>query len=271
MPPQPRPRKQGVRGWWASELSAAAGGVRAPTLASSPRLHHHALVFAPEELDNVVWYALRGPLARFALGNGPARRFAPEVAPFAGLPDEPGADAWSALRELTGPGGVVALFRAAIRLPAGWEVAMRMPCLQLTCPRLASKPGGAGIEVLGADDRDAMLALTAATRPGPFGARTPEIGLYIGVRSAGRLIAMAGERLRVDGATEISAVCTEPAHQRRGLAAALVTELVGRIQARGELPFLHVAEDNLGALRVYEALGFTQRARIAAIVVRAPA
>ena len=66
-------------------------------------------------------------------------------------------------------------------------------------------------------------------------------------------------------------MCTDPAHQRRGLAAALVTELVERIHARGELPFLHVAEDNLGALRVYEALGFTQRARIEAIILRAPA
>jgi GNAT superfamily N-acetyltransferase len=125
--------------------------------------------------------------------------------------------------------------------------------------------------VLGADDRDAMLALTAATRPGPFVARTHELGLYLGVRSEGRLIAMAGERLRVDGATEVSAVCTDPAHQRRGLAAALVAELVERIHARGALPFLHVAADKLGALRVYEALGFTQRARIAAIILRAPA
>ena len=227
---------------------------------------------APEALDNAVWHALRGPLARFAQGDGPARRFAPEVAPFAGLPDEPDADAWSALHELTGPGGIVALFRTAVRLPAGWEVAMRLPCFQLTCPRLAgSAAAGERIEVLGADDRDAMLALTAATRPGPFVARTHELGLYLGVRSAGRLIAMAGERLRVDGATEVSAVCTDPAHQRRGLAAALVTELVERIHARGELPFLHVAEDNLGALRVYEALGFAHRARIAAIILRAPA
>ena len=225
----------------------------------------------PEALDNAVWHALRGPLARFAQGDGPARRFAPEVAPFAGLPDEPDADAWTALRELTGPGGIVALFRASIHLPAGWEVAMRLPCFQLTCPRLVGAPGGGRIEVLGADDRDAMLALTAATRPGPFAARTNELGLYLGVRSEGRLSAMAGERLRVEGATEISAVCTDPTHQRRGLAAALVTELVERIHARGELPFLHVAEDNLGALRVYEALGFTQRARIEAIILRAPA
>ena len=33
---------------------------------------------------------------------------------------------------------------------------------------------------------------------------------------------------------------------------------------------LHVADDNLGARRVYEALGFTVRARIDALILRAP-
>jgi predicted GNAT family acetyltransferase len=82
---------------------------------------------------------------------------------------------------------------------------------------------------------------------------------------------MAGERLRVPGAIEISAVCTDPAYQRRGLAAALVARLVGDIVARGERPFLHVADDNHGARRVYEALGFTVRARVDALILRTPA
>ena len=222
-------------------------------------------------LDNAVWHALTGPLAPFAEGTGVARRFAPDVAPFAALPDRPDVEAWQALRALLGPGGTGALFRAALDVPRGWEVVMQMPCWQMTCadPRPAATAPDAA--PLGPGDRDAMLALTAATRPGPFLARTHELGDYVGVRRAGGLIAMAGERLRLQGATEISAVCTDPAHQRRGLAAGLVTLLAGRIRARGELPFLHVATDNHGALRVYEALGFTTRARIDAMVVRAPA
>ena len=228
---------------------------------------------APDPLDNAVWHALCGPLARFAEGAPPALRFATDVGPFGALPDRLDAACWHAFRDLVGPGDVAALFRRPVDPPAGWSVVARMPCVQMTCDRLAGVPPAPlpDIAVLGDADRADMLRLTKATRPGPFGRRTHELGLYLGLREEGRLIAMAGERLRVPGATEISAVCTAPTHQRRGLAAALVSELVSRILARGELPFLHVADDNPGARRVYEALGFTVRAQVDALVLRAPA
>lgn len=224
-----------------------------------------------DPLDNAVWHALTGPLARFAEGRPPALRFAPDVAPFGALPDRPDADAWQAIARLVGPGEIAALFRTPLEPPDGWRVQMRMPCAQMVCEELRSAPAAdVAFEVLGDDDRDEMLRLTHATKPGPFLRRTHQLGLYLGVREHGRLIAMAGERLRVPGATEISAVCTDPDYRRRGLAAALVVELVTRIRARGERPFLHVADDNPGARRVYEALGFTVRARIEALVLRAP-
>lgn len=225
-------------------------------------------------LDNAVWHALTGPLARFATGAPPALRFRDEVAPFGSLPDAVHAADWDALRTAAGPGGLAVLFRPPLDAPAGWETVARMPCAQMTYD-LPRPPAGPALEAppltLGADDAAEMQALVAATRPGPFGPRTHELGRYVGVRAGGRLVAMAGERLRVRGATEISAVCTDPAYQRRGLAAALVAGLVGEILARGERPFLHVADDNHGARRVYEALGFTVRARIDALILRTPA
>lgn len=230
-----------------------------------------------DALDNAVWHALTGPLARFATGASPALRFPDDVAPFGALPDAADEVAWDALRALAGTGGIGVLFRRPLAVPAGWEPVAVMPCAQMTYegatpPSPATADGLAAPWCeLGADDATEMLALVAATRPGPFGPRTHELGRYLGVRDGGRLVAMAGERLRVPGATEISAVCTDPAYQRRGLAAALVTRLAGEIVARGERPFLHVADDNHGARRVYEALGFTVRARIDALVLRAPA
>jgi len=113
-----------------------------------------------------------------------------------------------------------------------------------------------------------MMALTKLTKPGPFGARTHEMGDYFGIRNAGALAAMAGERLRLPGYTEISAVCTHPDHLGHGYASALMGELMNRICSRGELPFLHVRTENVRAIQVYQRLGFTKRASLHYVVLR---
>jgi predicted GNAT family acetyltransferase len=113
-----------------------------------------------------------------------------------------------------------------------------------------------------------MMALTKLTKPGPFGARTHEMGDYFGIRDAGALAAMAGERLRLPGYTEIRAVCTHPDHLGHGYASALMAMLMDRIRSRDELPFLHVRPENLRAIQVYERLGFTKRASLHYVVLR---
>jgi len=205
----------------------------AGSLASGLTIAHGARPMS-EPLDNAVWQALTGPLARFATGTPPALRFREDVAPFSALPDAAGDDAWGALRTLAGPGGMAVLFRRGLGAPSGWETLATMPCAQMTYERPEPPaPTAADSPIaLGESDGADMLALVAATRPGPFGPRTHQLGRYVGVRDDGRLVAMAGERLRVTGATEISAVRTDPAFQRRGLAAALVTGLVVEILAR---------------------------------------
>ncbi len=86
------------------------------------------------------------------------------------------------------------------------------------------------------------------------------MGRYVGVRDdSGRLVAMAGERLRLPGFTEVSAVCTAPEARGRGLAELLVRDVAARIVERGDQPILHVAASNAGAIRLYERLGFVVR------------
>jgi predicted GNAT family acetyltransferase len=101
-----------------------------------------------------------------------------------------------------------------------------------------------------------MLELVARTEPGPFLTRTIELGDYLGVRRDGALAAMAGERFRPEGWTEISAVCTAPEHRGEGLASRLVGALVAGIERRLEGAFLHVLATNTAAIRLYEQLGF---------------
>ena len=216
---------------------------------------------APAELDNVVWHSLVGPRSRLGERRGEAARFDPGVSVFAGLTDEAPPSAWADLADLVGPGGTAVLGRRTLQIPEGWETLLAVPGVQMLAgPSLdVTVPDDAQVEPLGADDVDEMVALVAATDPGPFERRTVEFGGYLGVRQDGRLIAMAGERFRCAGYTEISAVCTDAAHRGRGLASLLTRAVAARIRARGEEAFLHAAASNTNAIRLYEALGFTLR------------
>ncbi|MGQ0824268.1 MAG: GNAT family N-acetyltransferase [Actinomycetota bacterium] len=220
-------------------------------------------------LDNAVWRALTGPQATVAEGTDLAFRYVPDVAPFAAVHDEPDEDAWAALATLVGPTGVALLFRASVPDPAGWSIEVRMPTLQMVPPPNPA-PTHEPVERLGPDDVPAMLGLVARTRPGPFQARTAELGTYVGIREGDALVAMAGERMQLDGYTEISAVCTDPAFRGRGHAATLVHALVEDIRARGAQPFLHVLVENAPAIRLYERLGWTVRRRVEAASIRPP-
>jgi predicted GNAT family acetyltransferase len=100
------------------------------------------------------------------------------------------------------------------------------------------------------------MALALLTRPGPFGPRTIELGDYFGIFDAGRLVAMAGERMAAAGLREVSGVCTHPDFQGRGLARRLMLKLVGRQLARGETPFLHAMSANQRAHDLYLGMGF---------------
>jgi predicted GNAT family acetyltransferase len=223
-------------------------------------------------LDSFVWHSLTTSHARFAEGAGPARRFQPAVAIFAAV-EHDGADAWATLAELVGPGSVALLSGDLARPPAGWTEVGGGEGFQMVldaeAPTVTVR--GADVVALGADDVDEVLALVEATQPGPFRARTIELGDYVGVRDdAGALVAMAGERLRAPGFTEISAVCTLPAARGRGLAAMLTGHVAAGIRARGDVPLLHVARTNTTARRVYERLGFAVRRPVDFIAARAP-
>jgi GNAT superfamily N-acetyltransferase len=242
------------------------------TTTSSPIDHPPAE--AHPELDTLVWQAITTSHARFAEGDVLARRYRPEVAGFAAVRDGSG-DAWAALARLAGPGASVLLAGAGpIEPPAGWTMIGRAYGDQMILGGPATRPGHPAIDdrivALTEDDLAQVLALIELTRPGPFRSRTIELGDYYGVFDGRELVAMAGERLQTLRYTEVSAVCTHPAARGRGLAAALTDHVAARIQARGQVPVLHVAESNHGAKRVYERLGFTDRARIEFVAVRTP-
>ncbi|WP_433831967.1 GNAT family N-acetyltransferase [Actinoplanes sp. CA-015351] len=210
-------------------------------------------------LDNPAWSALRGAHARFAVRHGRAARYQSDVAPFHALSDPADPSAWDDLAFLVEPGASVTIAGAGGVAYPGWEVAGSVAGVQFVDVSLAAASYPEALR-LGAPDVPEILDLIARTRPGPYLQRTVELGVYLGLRSpSGALIAMAGERLHPAGWTEISAVCTDPAHRGQGLATRLIRAVAAGIRARGETPFLHTSAANVNAIRLYESIGFELR------------
>jgi ribosomal protein S18 acetylase RimI-like enzyme len=218
-------------------------------------------------LDNVIWTALTTRQTQFAEGSGVARRFVKEVTLLSGF-EHPDDDGYEALGQVVGTGGTAAVFLDNPYAPrTGWEWIAGAPLLQMVCDNgkldravpLKSASPIPEIVRLGLRDSPEMIELTTLTKPGPFGPRTHELGTYVGIRDRTRLAAMAGERLKVDGFTEVSAVCTHPDYLGRGYAGILMAEVMQGIRTRRETPFLHVRGDNTRAIALYERLGFRTR------------
>ena len=220
-------------------------------------------------LDDPVRASLLGAHAHLAERRGRVLRYPPDVAPFLSMPHEPGPADWDDVAALAGPGGNVSLPGAVAMPPAGWEEVANVPGVQLAGELV---PGAYDADVvrLGSVDVPEMLDLVRRTKPGPFLPRTVGLGVYLGIRFGGVLVAMAGERLHPPGWTEISAVCTDPAYHGRGLATRLVLAVAAGIRDRGETPFLHASAANEDAIRLYERLGFRLRRTTNFRTVRVP-
>lgn len=223
-------------------------------------------------LDNVVWSALTTRQANLAESFDQARRFMPEISTIGGFL-EPTLRGYESLAALLAPGQTVNLALDEPYQPRpGWKLILGTPMPQMVCdgasdslPQSSSDPE---IIEMGASDVPEMMELTALTKPGPFSRRTHEMGTYLGIRSNGKLIAMAGERMSVPGYTEVSAVCTHPEHTGHGYARTLMIEVMRRILSRGETPFLHVRENNVRAIELYHRLEFSRRVLLHLAVLR---
>lgn len=218
------------------------------------------------DLDRPVWASLQHQ-PHWALGDERARRFKADINRFAAARDDQ-PESLAALAALVQPDddAVFLAQASSIVVPPGLVAVKQALGVQM----LATRPLEAdeGAEVLGDGDAAEMLALATLTEPGPFLPRTHTMGRFVGIRIGGRLAAMAGERMRFPGHTEVSGVCTHPDFRGRGLARRLSAAVTADIQRRGEQAFLHAWTTNTVAIALYEDLGFVTRATVNIAVLK---
>lgn len=219
-------------------------------------------------LDHPIWHSLAHGWSALAQGDDHARRLDSLHGPFGAAVD--GSDtSRRALAALIPQGDELWLLgQDAITPPPGVHVARTATLAQMVAPSVtpATAPPPAWVPL---DESDAaeMLDLALLTKPGPFRSHTHRLGRFIGVRDEGRLVAMAGERMRLPGFTEVSGVCTHPDWRGRGLAGALMRVVAQAMLDRGETPFLHAYAAHDKTIALYRSLGFEVRAELPMMVV----
>jgi ribosomal protein S18 acetylase RimI-like enzyme len=217
-------------------------------------------------LDNPIWYALSTGQSYLAQSNHLAKRFPRDVAPFGAMKSQSPSE-YKALGQILS-GDTAALFLDTKPvLPPDWSMRLSGEMYQMTFDAPPTAEPNQSFRKLTPADVPEMLSLTKLTEPGPFLPRTIELGAYYGIHDSGSLVAMAGERLRLTGFTEVSAVCTHPHFRGRGYGNALMSVVISGIMNRDETPFLHVKTDN-PALALYKKLGFQIRAQLHLAVIQ---
>ncbi|RAJ77530.1 FR47-like protein [Chitinophaga dinghuensis] len=217
--------------------------------------------FSP--LDNPVWQSLQTIQRYFAHGTESVQRYTADVLPFMGYDPEQ----FNGLEELApwiAPTGEALFIVGELPvLPENWEVITELVCSQMVC---TSKPAvithQEEVILLTEAHREEMVDFVNEGQPGYFLAQTPSLGNYYGIRKHGKLVALAGQRMRMPGLTEVSAVVTHKDHRGKGYAGILTRHVSQAIFDAGDIPFLHVIHSNQGAINIYERIGFAERRQI---------
>lgn len=222
------------------------------------------VLLASHPLDHSIWQSLTTKHSAKSEGDKFARRYRPNIAPF-GATRDMSAESFHSLAQLLTEGESIALFTIDSTPNINNLKTINHQNVEQMVWTGRVKPVSddnmAVLHPLVEANIEEMLSLAATTKPGPFSYGAAELGKFIGIRSQGKLVAMAGERLHLNGFTEVSAVCVDPLFRGQGLAESVVLAVVHQILKRKETPFLHVFSSNIPAIRLYQKLGFTLRKR----------
>ena len=211
-----------------------------------------------KKLDNPAWHALTERHAGFARGTDELKRYDPTIVLFAGF-DRTKENIAEQFDHVFAAGNSFFLFDDYPALRLNYIVETVVQCLQMFCEIPMPVPITENIVPLDASNQEEMYSLVSQVFPGYYLPGTALMGDYLGIFNEGKLVAMAGERLCLNGFTEISAVVTHPNYTGRKYAQQLVSQLNDKNLQDGNIPFLHTGSNNERAIKLYELLGYKKR------------
>lgn len=211
-----------------------------------------------KKLDNPAWHALTERQSGFATGTAQCKKYDPDIVLFAGF-DVNAADIFSQLDEVFGVNDSFFLFEGFPQLPANYTSTAFIECLQMTCAAPVMIPVTEEIIQLDHSYTNKMYELVSTVFPGYYLPHTNRMGDYFGIFNNEELVAMAGERLCMDGYSELSAVVTHPHHTGNKYAQQLMTHIHQKHRSENQVSFLHTGVTNERAIKIYELLGYKKR------------
>ncbi len=213
-----------------------------------------------DKLENPVWHSLSETHQNFSIDNGTVKFYQPDYAPFGG------AAAGTYSQEILSAYALQAdnFFMVGGKpfYPDTLTLKNELICNQMVCREVIKTTGTEDIVLLDATQVQALVHLVNQVQPGYFKANTTQLGNYYGIFKNGVLVAAAGERMKMNHFTEVSAVVTHPGYTGKGYAKQLVAHVVNHVFKENKTPYLHVAENNTGAINLYHKLGFETRRKI---------
>lgn len=212
------------------------------------------------KLDNPVWHSLSEVHQEFSINHNNIKFYQPAYCPFGGFNMEENIS--SPIIEYSKLVDNFFIVGAKPVIPNGLQLNRELVCLQMVIDDKIVITASEEIRRLGDEHTEALFQLVTMVQPGYFGRKTCLLGNYFGIFKDGQLVSAAGERMKMNGFTEVSAIVTHPDHTGRGYAKQLVAHTANNIFDQSGTPYLHVAATNTAAINLYQKLGFITRRRI---------
>jgi GNAT superfamily N-acetyltransferase len=212
------------------------------------------------KLDNPAWHSLNETHRSFAIGENEIKFYHPDICPFGGI-NSKDADLISFLKIHPELNSFFVIGDKPQGSP-GLIIEKELVCLQMICSVPIKMEFTENIIPLKETQKRRLAELVNLVQPGYFKEGTSSMGDYYGIFKDDRLVAVTGERMKMYGFTEISAVVTHPDFTGKGFAKQLVAQTVNKNFDQNIIPYLHVAESNISAINLYERSGFIIRRKI---------